>query len=399
MTEEERQAYRTSRRPRLPARPPPTTALTANIDSNTEHHVAFMACCTEADSTSFSHRSSSANTWYVDSGASRYMIGRREWFSMFHSIPAQHWPIKGISATPLYAAGIGDIVIRRLLHGSWQFGHLEDILYIPGLETNLFSVIRVAHCDVHTVCSSSGCNMLLNGALVLQASLQGMMYELLIEVVPPPDVSHALVAASFRSSTQVEERQPLQTWHNRLCHINFSTIKGMANSLLVTGIQLLNDPQPPDLFCEGCCKGKQHRTPFPSNPACQRVPHAGDLIHADLMGPIEPISIGGASYCLLFKDDATGYQILFCIHKKFDTLDCLKLVVQQILCDTGKVVRILCIDRGGEFTSKKALQYYNDALIWHELSALYNPEQNGATERTTGDRGFFHQPRALTLTV
>jgi transposase InsO family protein len=41
----------------------------------------------------------------------------------------------------------------------------------------------------------------------------------------------------------------------------------------------------------------------------------------------------------------------------------------------------LRIDRGGEFVSKQALKFYNDALICQELSAPYNPEQNGATER------------------
>jgi hypothetical protein len=95
-------------------------------------------------------------TWYVNSGASRHMTGHREWFTNFTELPAQHWPIKGISATPLYATGIRDIAIDHLIGDTWRLGYLENVLFVPGLDSNLFFVTRAATKNVNTICSGTG---------------------------------------------------------------------------------------------------------------------------------------------------------------------------------------------------------------------------------------------------
>jgi hypothetical protein len=98
-----------------------------------------------------------------------------------------------------------------------------------------------------------------------------MMYVLSIRVITPGFMSHTLVAASFRPSTQPDECHTIQTWHNRLCHINHAVVKRLATSNLVDGIKIINDHKFTDLFYEGFCKGKQHRTSFPVNPARVRA--------------------------------------------------------------------------------------------------------------------------------
>jgi hypothetical protein len=62
------------------------------------------------------------------------MTGLREWFTTFTKLPAQHWPIKVIFANLLYATGIGDITIDRLIGDTWRLGYLENILFVPGLD-------------------------------------------------------------------------------------------------------------------------------------------------------------------------------------------------------------------------------------------------------------------------
>jgi hypothetical protein len=193
-------------------------------------------------------------------------------------------------------------------------------------------------------------------------------------------MSHALIAASFHPGTNVEEHQTMETWHNRLCHISHAVVKQLTTLDLVAGIQLLNSPSLDNFFCEGCCKGKQHRTLFPVNSPRIRTVHPGDLLHADLMGPIDPVSVGGASYCLLVKDDATGYRLVFCIPQKSDTLACIQQAVLQVLCNTRQTVKVIRTDRGGEFVNKAATKFYDESLIYHELTAPYNPEQNGAAK-------------------
>jgi hypothetical protein len=109
LTEEERQALR-KRPPRPLLRSDSTQALSTSVVPDPDNTVAFMATLSLEASPD-----SPTDNWFVDSAASRHMTGRREWFTTFTELPAQHWPIKGISATPLYATGIGDIAIDRLI--------------------------------------------------------------------------------------------------------------------------------------------------------------------------------------------------------------------------------------------------------------------------------------------
>ena len=138
-----------------------------------------------------------SDMWYVDSTASSHIRGHCEWFTTFQELPASYWLIKGISSTPLYAAGIGDIVINRLLNNKWKLGYLERVLYIPGLANNLFCVTRAAQKGIETTCTSTSCIMLRAGLPVLEAHLHRLMYELSIHVIPPCPLTQALVAASI----------------------------------------------------------------------------------------------------------------------------------------------------------------------------------------------------------
>jgi hypothetical protein len=315
-----------------------TDGQTDETDGRTDAQttLAFMATISDSAST--------PDIWYVDSAASCHMTGHRDWFTSFTTLPDSHWPVKRISSQPLYATGIGDIVVSCLLDNTWKIAYLEQVLYVPGLENNLFLVSRATTKDIQTICTNTGCIMSKHGIPVLQATFSGMMYELQVRVIPPGHTSHALVAASFRPGTNTEERQTLETWHNRLCHINYDVVKQLANSNLVEGIKLLPGSTSHDPFYEGCCKGEQHRMPFPDNPVRIRATTPGDLLHVDLMGPIDPISVGGAFYCLLLKDDATGYRITFCITRKSDTLACIEQAVRQVLRDTRHSVKTICTD-------------------------------------------------------
>jgi hypothetical protein len=84
------------------------------------------------------------------------------------------------------------------------------MLYIPGLETNHSSVTHATQKNIETTCTSIGCIMLLAGHPVLEAQLNGQMYELSIRVLPSGSSTQVLVAASFQPSTLIEKSQPIQ---------------------------------------------------------------------------------------------------------------------------------------------------------------------------------------------
>jgi hypothetical protein len=57
--------------------------------------------------------------------------------------------------------------------------------------------------------------------------------------------------------------------------------------------------------------GKYARSPFPT--VQTRATYCLDLVHGDLVGPIEENSLGGANYALVLLDDATRYSEVRCL--------------------------------------------------------------------------------------
>ena len=93
------------------------------------------------------------------------------------------------------------------------------------------------------------------------------------------------------------------------------------------------------------------------------------------------VSLGGALYYLLFKDDFSGYRYIFCIAEKTDTLRYFQDVYHDIFRDTGNHLQILRTDGGGKFTSKRFEAYLSQQGVRHEVTAPYSPKQNGFCER------------------
>jgi transposase InsO family protein len=316
------------------------------------------------------------DVWFADSGATRHMTGHYEWFSAMESIPEGQWPIRGISSKPIYAQGIGRIDIERKINGIWKSGSLDEVLFVPGLASNLFSLSRVATRGVNTLCTHDKCYLLANDEVVMEGHLDKMLYKLLIKVRAP---DNCLYAASLGTSSKQDSCQTLQTWHNRLSHLNYDAIRTMTTAGIVDGIEIKSTSE--DNFCEGCVKGKQHRNKFPVNVNRTRASQPGQLIHTDICGPMSVESIGGALYFAVFKDDCTCYRIVHCLNHKSDVQASLKRIIPQIQRETGYAVQTIRSDRGKEFTSQETTQFLQEQNVRQELTVPYCPEQNGVTER------------------
>lgn len=80
--------------------------------------------------------------WYIDSGATQHMSDQHNLFINFCPFTLGNWLVKGIGSTnmPLQAQGKGDIRIRSRMDGIWHEGIIKDVVYVPNLGANLFSV-------------------------------------------------------------------------------------------------------------------------------------------------------------------------------------------------------------------------------------------------------------------
>lgn len=82
-----------------------------------------------------SELNTSNNTWIIDRGASRHMIGFRNQFETFREYCTEEVTIGDNSTYPV--KGIGTCSLQIKIGETLQ---LKDVLFVPGIKRNLISI-------------------------------------------------------------------------------------------------------------------------------------------------------------------------------------------------------------------------------------------------------------------
>ncbi|CAN0929148.1 Retrovirus-related Pol polyprotein from transposon TNT 1-94, partial [Linum grandiflorum] len=120
---------------------------------------------------------------------------------------------------------------------------------------------------------------------------------------------------------------------------------------MVHGLPIINHPEQ---LCEGCLVGKQFRTSFLKE-SLTRAKAPLELVHTDLCGPITPTSL-----------------------ETFEAFKKLKALVEK---ESGRYIKALRSDRGGEYMSDNFRRFCEEPGIRRFLSVPRSPQQNGVIER------------------
>jgi transposase InsO family protein len=132
-------------------------------------------------------------------------------------------------------------------------------------------------------------------------------------------------------------------------------------------------------FCKGCMLGKNIKKAFPSSD--NRAQGILDLVHSNVCGPMSSPSLSGCLYYVIFIDDYSRKCWIYFLKAKSDTFDKFKEYKAFIEKQTGKHIRILRTNNGGEFESLQFEYFCKLAGIKRQLTMPYNPQQNGVAER------------------
>lgn len=131
--------------------------------------------------------------------------------------------------------------------------------------------------------------------------------------------------------------------------------------------------------CDGCHLGKMHKKFFSSN---KFIPTTiGELVVTDVVGQIQQKSVSGGEFYVFFKDVFSKYKVAYFLKHKSETAECFKSYTIKMKTDTGKSVKILRSDNGGEYMSHNFKTWLADNGIKHQTCAAHTPEQNGIAER------------------
>lgn len=86
-----------------------------------------------------SSQQSNNRIWYLDSGATSHMTGQREWLKNFEEFQKPVF-VKLGNAVEISAYGKGRVNVLAFTGVEWERKYLKDVLYVPKLAYNLFSM-------------------------------------------------------------------------------------------------------------------------------------------------------------------------------------------------------------------------------------------------------------------
>ena len=246
---------------------------------------------------------------------------------------------------------------------------LHNVLYVPRLSYNLFSVSVATEWGKTVSFEKANYQVLDEGKLVAVANKIGELYHL---------NCHANHVNSNITETQGSRESSEDIWHRRFGHLGMRSLQTLAKGKLVNGFDY--DYSKEISFCQACAEGKRHKSQFPASRG-KRAKEQLELVHSDVCGKIQASSLGGGHYFLTFIDDNTRYVWVYILKSKDQVFEKFAEWKALIENSSGRKLKTLRTDNGGEYKSAKFSVYLKKEGVRHEFTIPKTPQQNGVAER------------------
>lgn len=179
-----------------------------------------------------------------------------------------------------------------------------------------------------------GCKFIKNNVVKARGIRADQLFKMVIRVKQPEK--------AYIGKVNLSSKDSLHLWHERLGHQNKRQVKKFLKE---THINFIDDNQ----FCGSCIEGKQHRNTFQLRQ--QRAETAGEIIHADLCGPMEVTSLKEAKYFICFTCDYSRLRIVHFLKEKSEIIEKIKEMLYVIKTQCGRSVKIFQCDGGLKFNN------------------------------------------------
>lgn len=229
--------------------------------------------------------SKTEDLWFLDSGCSNHMTGMKKWFVEIDE-KFQH-SVKLGNNTRMMVQGRGNIKIK--VNGLTQV--IQDVYYVPELSNNLLSIGQLQERNLAILIQDGVCKIFhpSRGLIIETQMTANRMFVILAQAIGED------------SCLQMKTASATHLWHCRFAHLNYKSLRILSTKGLVKGLPHIDSYKK---VCENCLVGKQKRESFPKK-SSWRASKNLQLIHADICGPITPVSMGQKRYLLTFIDDCS----------------------------------------------------------------------------------------------
>ncbi|KAK4398435.1 Retrovirus-related Pol polyprotein from transposon TNT 1-94 [Sesamum angolense] len=295
------------------------------IEENNSSDQLFYTCNSVAET--------GEATWYIDSAASNHMTYNKGAFQTLDESFKTN--VKLGDNHIVKVEGKGSVAINT----KKGTRIINDVMYIPNLRTNLFSVGQMMEKGYTLHFGGDSCTIYDNKDKTLKIAEVRMKEHRCFPI-------HLQYMG--RTAMKAQEDQSW-LWHRRLGHFNFQGLKILHQKKMMTNLPQI---QAVEGYCEACLQGKQHKKSFPSGTSW-RAKAVLELIHTDVCGPMRTPSHEQNRYFILFIDDYSRMTWVYFMREKSEVFKVFKKFKNLVEKQSGRSIKVLRSDRGKEYNNSE----------------------------------------------
>ena len=321
---------------------------------------ANFVTSTEVSEFSFfgrTERNNLCNDIIVDSGCTNYMLKDKE---LFISLNEGYHGTVGCannSESEIRGKGTAKFTVRDS-SGEKRTVKLTDALYVPDYTHNLVGVKKLTDFDAEVHFGKDAIIQAQDGTMFPLETVGGL-YLWRIEQLEGTRKEDVSLTTS------------LMRWHERLGHTNMQDVKSLIKTQL-------NEKLSGDEKCDVCATEKAKRQNI-SKVCHTRAKARLDIVHCDVLGPVDPMTEDGHKYAIGYIDSYSRFAKVYMMKTRDEVL----AKTEQFFADVG-VPGTLVTDGAREFASNAFETLCRLNRVRHQFSAPYTPEENGKIERVWG---------------
>ena len=182
---------------------------------------------------------------------------------------------------------------------------IKHVSYVEGLKYNLLSISQLCDKDFRVCFDAHACHVTDSNTnqVIYTENRHENVYVIHIDEIKFHNKSCSI-------ANNVNDNW---LWHKRIGNANMKTLSKLVKNDFVIGLPKLKFDK--DTICDACQFGKQVRNFFKSKNLVS-TSRPLELLHVDLFGPMDMISMGGKSYGFVIIDDYSRFTwVYFLAHK------------------------------------------------------------------------------------
>ena len=293
----------------------------------------------------------------VDSVATRHICANRDAFTSYTSV-GDDKKVVYLSDSHIAQVLRKEKVILKLTSGKTLT--LNDVLHVPKIIANLVSIALLGKVGVKVSFESDRIVMTKNNIFVGKGFCkQGLFVLNISEVINGNAYSSAYLVDSY------------DIWHARLGHVSNGNIKKMQTLGLINNIDYSDFSK-----YQICATSKLTRKTCGS---MTRKTKLLEFIHSNLRDLKQAMARGGNKFYVTLIDDYFRFTRVYFLRNKDETFNMFLSYKAEVENQIDRKIKMIRSNRGGEYIPLN--DYCENERIIHEVTPLYSPESNGATER------------------